>query len=593
MANLKKHPSTLFLLLGIWAHISRRRRIQVVLLLLVMLVSGGAELVSLAAVVPFLAVLSDPESLWQSQLVQDLSPRLGLSEANQLLLPVSIVFVVATALAALVRLSNLWLNGSIAAAMGSDLSCEAYQRTLYQPYDVHLQRNSAVVITSNTTQIDNTVQALGSLLRMITAAVVAAGLLAGLLLIDAKVAIAAATLFGSLYAILAITTRRELRSNSNQIAEAYSQQLKALQEGLGAIRDVLLDGSQHTFLKIYGKADRPLRQLLAKNVFLGAFPRYALEAVGMIAIALLGGLVVFERGSAAAAIPLLGTLALGAQRLLPALQQIYNGWTILKSSSAAMESVLAMLNQPLQHQAIVAKPLALTESICLQKVHFRYAPDQLEVLQGIDLEIQRGERIGLIGETGSGKSTTIDLLMGLLAPTAGRVLVDGMDLHDRLHPDRLIAWRAAIAHVPQSIYLTDSSIAENIAFGVPSQEIDYDLVMNVANQAQISSFIETSLEGYKTVVGERGICLSGGQRQRIGIARALYKQSSILVLDEATSALDMETEEQVMAAVESLSDELTIIMIAHRLSTVERCDRVIRIDQGVVLHDGPFNELLA
>jgi ABC-type multidrug transport system fused ATPase/permease subunit len=580
-------PSTRTLLLGIWGHLSRRRRIQLGLLLVVMLASAGAELVSLGAVLPFLAALSDPEQVWQQPLVQSLAGRVGLTAASQLLLPTTLVFVAAAILAALVRLANLWLNGRLAAAVGSDLSCEAYRHTLYQPYGVHLQRNSAAVITGTTTQIGRTVAALTALLQLVTAALVSVGLLAGLLLIDWAVALGATALFCSVYGLLWITSRKELQRNSQRIAAAAKQQIKSLQEGLGAIRDVLLDGNQGTYVAIYRQADRSQRQLQAKNQFLGAFPRYTIEAVGIVAIALLGVLLVLQQGSGGAVIPLLGTLALGAQRLLPALQQVYAGWSSLKGFNADLAGVLAMLNQPLPAQLRVAEPLPLREGIRLVGVHFRYGPEQPEVLQGLDLDICRGERIALIGSTGSGKSTTVDLLMGLLAPSAGRVLVDGMDLHDPAHPQLMAAWRAAIAHVPQSVYLADSSIAENIAFGVPRQQIDLVRVQQAADQAQIASFIEASPEGYGSFVGERGIRLSGGQRQRIGIARALYKQARVLVFDEATSALDTGTEEAVMGAVERLSKELTIVLIAHRLSTVQRCDRVIRLAQGAVSADGP------
>ena len=545
-----------------------------------MLASGGAELVSLGAVLPFLAVLSDPERLWQQPLAQALAAWLGFTEASELLLLVTLAFAAAAVLAALIRLTNLWLNGRLAAAVGSDLSCEAYRRTLYQPYGVHVQRNSAEVIMGTTTQIGQTVAALNALLQIFTSAVVAAGLLTGLLVIDAPVALAATALFGIFYGFLAITARRELRRNGQKIAEALSLQLKALQEGLGAIRDVLLDGSQPTYLQIYQQADRPQRQLQAKNVFLSAFPRYAFEALGIVAIALLGGLLLLQRGSGAAVIPLLGALALGAQRLLPALQQIYSGWASLKGYNAGIQAVLAMLKQPLPPQVQVADPLQLREGICFAGVHFRYGPEHPEVLRGLELEIRCGERIGLIGSTGSGKSTTVDLLMGLLTPTDGRLLVDGADLHDPAHPERLAAWRAAIAHVPQNIYLADNSIAENIAFGVPKEQIDLARVKQAAAQAQIASFIEASSEGYATFVGERGIRLSGGQRQRIGIARALYKQACVLVLDEATSALDNDTEATVMKSVEDLSRSLTVVMIAHRLSTLERCDRVIQLKHG-------------
>jgi len=368
-------PFTRTLLLGIWSHLSRRRRIQLGLLLVVMLASGGAELVSLGAVLPFLAVLSDPERLWHQPLVKALAGRVGFSQASDLLLPATLAFAAAAVFAALIRLTNLWLNGRLAAAVGSDLSCEAYRRTLFQPYGVHVQRNSATVITGTTTQIGQAVAALNALLQLITSAVVAAGLLTGLLVIDAPVALAAAALFGSAYVVLAITARRELRRNGQKIAEASRQQLKALQEGLGAIRDVLLDGSQPTYLKNYSQADRPQRQLQAKNIFLGSFPRYALEALGMVALALLGGLLVWQRGSGVAVIPLLGALALGAQRLLPALQQIYSGWAALKGYNAAIQAVLAMLNQPLPPQVRVAEPLPLREGIRLAAVRFRYAPE--------------------------------------------------------------------------------------------------------------------------------------------------------------------------------------------------------------------------
>ena len=583
LLSIQNQPhSTRALLLGLWTHLSGRRRFQLAILLAVMLLSGGAELGSLGAVLPFLAVLSDPEGLWQQPLIQLLANRVGFTQASQLLLPATLMFAVAAVLSAVIRLTNLWLNGRLAAAIGADLSCEAYRRTLYQPYGVHIRRNSASVITTVTNQINYTVAAINAFLQLVTSFLVAAGLLTGLLLIDATVAMAAAAIFGSAYVVLAIATRRELRRNGDKIAEAAKYHLKALQEGLGAIRDVLLDGSQPIYLKIYQQADRPQRRLIAKNAFLSTFPRYALEALGMVAIAFVGGMLVLQRGSGAALIPLLGVLALGAQRMLPALQQIYSSWATLKGHNSAIKSVLSMLEQRLPPIVDVDDQILFRECIKFEKIYFSYDSDKPVVLNGIDMEIRCGERIGLVGSTGSGKSTTVDLLMGLLAPTAGRLLIDGMDLYDPDHPERLTSWRASIAHVPQSIYLADSSIAENIAFGVPRQKIDLLRVKQAAMQAQIASFIESSSEGYDSFVGERGICLSGGQRQRIGIARALYKRSRVLVLDEATSALDTTTENSVMAAFEDLSSSITVIMIAHRLSTIAGCDRVIELSNGSI-----------
>jgi ATP-binding cassette subfamily B protein len=270
-------------------------------------------------------------------------------------------------------------------------------------------------------------------------------------------------------------------------------------------------------------------------------------------------------------------------------QKVYEGWAQSRSAKDSLANVLALLAQPLPAEALLPppQPMVVRQSIRLQGVRFRYGPELPEVLLGLDLEIRRGERIGLIGSTGSGKSTLVDLLMGLLEPTGGRILVDGADLHDLQNPGRLAAWRSAIAHVPQS------SIAENIAFGVPRDQIDLSRVRQAAEQAQIAGFIESSPKGYGAFVGERGIRLSGGQRQRIGIARALYKQAQVIVLDEATAALDNATEHAVMEAVEGLSRALTIVMIAHRLTTVAHCDRVIRLQQGCIAAEGPPQLVLA
>lgn len=585
--------STRALLFGLWGHLSIRCRLQLAVLLLVMLASGLAELVALGAVLPFLAVLSNPQQLWQQPLIQILALRLGYTQPQQLVLPATAAFALAAVLAALIRLLNLWLSGRLAAALGSDLSCEAYRRTLYQPYQVHVQRNSSSLITALTNHVALTVLALNAVLQIVSSCVVVAGLLIGLLLIDWLVALSTAGLFGIAYGLVAIGSRRQLHQNSGRIAVAINQRVKALQEGLGAIRDVLLDGTQATYLELYRRADRPQRQLESNNSFLSMFPRYALEALGLVSIALLGGLLVLQRGSGAPVIPLLGALALGAQRLLPALQQIYGGWANLKSWSASLAAVIELLEQPLPRLQAVTKPLPLQQSLRLQAVRFRYAPELPEVLQGLDLEIRPGERIGLIGSTGSGKSTLVDLLMGLLVPSGGRLLVDGVDLHDPAHAERLAGWRAAVAHVPQSIFLADTTMAENIAFGVPSKAIDLARVKQAAVQAQIAGFIESSPEGYASFVGERGIRLSGGQRQRIGIARALYKGANVLVLDEATSALDTATEQAVVEAVEGLSQTLTIVMIAHRLSTVERCDQVICLENGQIAAQGPPSQVLA
>ncbi|QNI95449.1 ABC transporter type 1/ ATPase component [Synechococcus sp. A15-127] len=581
-------PSLRQLLRQLWGYLGRRRRWQLWMLLLVMLASSAAEVLSLAAVLPFLAVLANPEGLWNQSLVQQWGPKLGIASAEELLLPITLAFSVASLLAGTIRLLTLWLNGRLAAAIGSDLSCEAYRRTLYQPYAVHLARNSSQLIASISTDVIRVTNAvLNPLLLLLSSGLIAASLVATLLAIDWGIALGTGLVVALVYAAAMASSQVPLQRLARQQVFLNQRLIQTLQEGLGAIRDVLLNGYQGFYETHYRLADKPLRRATADAIFLSTYPRLVLEPAGMALIAVAGYVLVSQQG-VSRALPLLGALALGAQRLLPMAQKVYEGWAQSRAAKDSLASVMQLLDQPLPADSslLLHVPLTLTNGIRLKDVHFRYGPDLPEVLKGLHLEIRQGERIGLIGSTGSGKSTTLDLLMGLLQPTAGRILVNGDDLHDPSHPERLDAWRAAIAHVPQSIYLTDTSFAENIAFGLPLNQIDHAQVRRAAQQAQIATFIESSPQGYNSFVGERGIRLSGGQRQRIGIARALYKQAQILVFDEATSALDTSTEQAVMEAIEGLSRNLTIVMIAHRLCTVRRCDRIIRLDQGLVQSDG-------
>jgi ABC-type multidrug transport system fused ATPase/permease subunit len=569
------HPPLPALLRRLWAHLPGKRRFQLVAVLGSMLASGFAEIVSLAAVVPFLTVLADPERLWSRPWVRAAAEARGLTEPSQLLLPVTMLFVVAAVASGLIRLVNLWLSGRVAAGTGSDLSQEAYRRTLYQPYAVHVARNSATITTAVISHVDGLIYGvLNPLLLICVNVAVIAAIALGLVLIDPWVAFLTVLAFGGAYLAITLATKASLTTNSREQAASNKALVQNVQEGLGAIRDVLLDHSQPYYLARYRDADWAIRQLRARAELLGGFPRFVIEAAGMAGVAALAYVLVTRSGGIAAALPVLGALALGAQRLLPALQQTYMSFSLLQNHVAGFQIVLDLLDQPApEADRPRAAPAAFTESIALDDCSFRYQPELPLVLRDVSLEIKRGERVALVGPTGSGKSTLADILMGLLAPTSGRLLIDGREVDSE-------AWQANIAHVPQSIFLADASIAENIALGIPAAEVDQGRLEAAAAQAQIAEFIESLPKGYATTVGERGVRLSGGQRQRIGIARALYKQAPVLVFDEATSALDDATEKALMDTLAGLSRDLTIIMIAHRLSTTSYCDRVITVSAG-------------
>ena len=314
--------------------------------------------------------------------------------------------------------------------------------------------------------------------------------------------------------------------------------------------------------------------------------------MGIVLIALLGGTLVLQRGSGSSVIPLLGALALGSQRMLPALQQIYSSWAALRSCNDSMNWVLTMIKQPIPNTLRKAPPLPFKSSLDFKDVSFSYTPNGKLVLSDISFSITPGQRVGLIGTTGSGKSTLIDILMGLLEPSKGFLFVDSQDINSSKNTNLVSSWRENIAHVPQHIYLADSSIAQNIALGVPSNQIDMNRVLIASKQAQLLDFIDNSVDGFNTFVGESGIRLSGGQRQRIGIARALYKKAKVLVLDEATSALDVNTEDSVMKAISCLQQDLTIIIINIGCQQLGIGDRVIRLEGGSIVSDGPPHSVL-
>jgi ABC-type multidrug transport system fused ATPase/permease subunit len=578
------------LLARLWRHVGRRRQRQFVLVMGLMLLSAFAEVFSLGAVLPFLGILVAPDKVFNHAVVADFARSWGIVSSDQLLLPLTIVFAAAALIAGAIRLLLLWVSTRLAFAAGADFSIDVYRRTLYQAYPVHVARNSSEVISGITNKVADTVSVLNQFLLLISSIVLLVAITASLLVIDPVVAALATAGFGASYGLITWMSRRRLQRNSQRIAHEQTQMIKALQEGLGGIRDVLLDGTQPLYCDNYRRADQPLRRALGANTFIAASPRFAMEAMGMVLIAALAYGLSRQPAGVATALPVLGTLALGALRLLPALQQSYSAWAIIMGCQSSLAKTVELLDQPLPPELLqpAPAPLDFQDAIRFNGVRFRYSNDSPWVLDDVNFTIRKGSRVGFVGSTGSGKSTTLDLIMGLLIPTEGELLVDGKPVTG----DRVRAWQRTIAHVPQSIFLADTTVAENIALGVPRESIDLERLKRAAHQAQIAEFIESRPEGYNASVGERGIRLSGGQRQRIGIARALYKQASVLVFDEATSALDNATEQSVMDAIDRLNRDLTILLIAHRLTTVRRCDIIVELEHGRMVAQGTFEQLL-
>lgn len=590
MAN---NASLISMLIALWHKLHRKRKKQFVGIALLMVLASISEVISIGIIFPFLAMLTAPEKIMDYSSIQTAVNFFNINTSSQILFVAMLLFVVSVVFAGIIRLTLLYVNTRFSYAVGADLSLDVYRRALYQPYSTHISQNSSEVINAIN---GKTAMIIGSILvpviTLLSASILFIGIFFAVIVINALVALALVIFFGFIYYLILRFTKKSLYQNSECIAQESSQVIKSLQEGLGGIRDVLLDGTQEIYCKIYQRADLPLRLAQGNNSFISASPRFLIEMIGMILVAFAAFYLTKNGGEngGALVIPVLGALALAAQRVLPVLQQGYSSLAIMRGAKASLGDVLLMLDKPLPN--ILDKPaselITFKKNITLENVGFGYNKDCPFILRNINIEILKGQRVGFIGTTGAGKSTLLDIVMGLLSPTEGVLAVDGQSIDEK----NIRSWQRHIAHVPQSIYLADSTIAENIAFGVPSDDIDYDKVVLAASQAQISNVIESWPLQYKTKIGERGIRLSGGQRQRIGIARALYKQANVIIFDEATSSLDGDTEKTVMDAVDGLNKDLTVLIIAHRLTTLKNCDLIIELGNGTIKKVGRYSNIV-
>ena len=579
------------MLLRLWNHLSKRRQKQFIWMQIFIVVASFFEMASLGAVVPFLGVLSEPEPVFQNEYLQPFIKFFGITEANQLALPMTVLFVSLVLLSAIIRLILLWTLTRLSQLAGADLSINIYRHTLYQDYSVHVSRNSSEVINGIITKTQTVSKGVfGPILNLISTSVTIIGIIAVLLLINVTVTLTAFIGFGSLYLIVMYLTRRNLRENSQHIAEKSDLMVKSLQEGLEGIREVLINNNQQFYTELYRSSDLQMRRASWRNEMIYSSPRFGMEGVGISIVAIFAYSATLNLGGIDQFLPILGAFVLGAQKLLPAIQKAYASYCRVKGSKYSLQDVITLLDQPLpvfdNEQSLAYFPYE--NSIELKNLSFRYSEESPWILKNINLEIPKGSVVGVVGTTGCGKSTLLDLIMGLLPPSKGEVKVDNVSL--KAHNKR--SWQAHISNVPQHIYLSDGTIEENIAFGLPSDEIDHERVLEAAKKAQLSDLIENWGKGYQTLVGERGTRLSGGQRQRVGLARAFYKQTDVLILDEATSALDDETELAVMDSIENFDEELTVVIIAHRITTLKSCDMIIKLNSDYTMQILSYEELM-
>lgn len=559
--------------LALYRLLSPARRRQFLLTLGLMLLGAAAEMVTIGAALPFLALVAEPGSALVPPRLLDFLTAIGGSAV----VGAALLLIAAALVSATVRLALTWGSQRFVMAAGHDMAAAVFGRMLRQPYSEQVRRNSSQTLAAVEKVQGVVFGLLQPAMQGLIGAFIALCVFALLLRIDARAAGFAAAAVVLVYVGVSLLVRPRLRRNSEALAGTMVERTRTVQEGLGGIRDIILDRSEPLFEAKFSALDRRYRRAQAATQFVAGAPRFVVEAAGLVAIALVTLAMSLEPGGVVKAIPVLGALALGAQRLLPLIQQAYYGWSLASGNLHAFRDVIAMMEAPVPPPQPEAPPLPFERELAFERVGFHY-PEGRFGLEEVSFRIRPGEHVGIAGATGGGKSTLLDLLMGLLEPDEGAILVDGRPLDAATRP----AWQAGLAHVPQSIYLADDTIAANIAFPRRPEAMDGEALETAIRAAQLEAFLAGLPEGLDTHVGERGVRLSGGQRQRIGLARALCRRPRLLILDEATSALDEATERAVLDALHGLRSDMTLVTVAHRATTLAACDRLIRVEGGRV-----------
>ncbi len=583
-------------LISLLTPVQRRRLLRLQFLVMIM---SFAEIAGIASIAPFMAIVSDMSRLEGTGKLAQIYSASGFSTPSDFLFWMGLAVLAVLVCGGVFSMVTTWRLLVYGQAVGEQISSRLFRYYLGQPWLFHATHSSSLLHKQITQEASRVTSGIIQPLMQLNAKFVLASLMSlAIFIYNPLVALAGLLIFGSAYVVLYRFVRKRLTRNGKEISAVQSERFKLLSEGFGGIKDVLLLGRQGLYVDRFEKANKRYTRSLAGNQAMSQVPRYAMELVAFGSVILLVlYLLKVNDGNFGEVVPVLAVYALAGMKLLPAFQQMYSSFSQIKGSMASFEAIRTPLRES-YHQALqeenrtvsapVAEKLPVKHGVRLKEVQFSYPGKQTPALQGLDLYIPARKMVGLVGASGSGKSTTIDLLLGLIASDSGTLLVDDVAVAQ----ENVRAWQNSIGFVPQSIFLADCSIRENIAFGLASKQIDNDKIARAVRLAHLEELVATLPEGLETRVGERGVQLSGGQRQRIGIARALYEDAEVLVLDEATSALDGLTEKMIMDAINDFSGQKTIIMIAHRLATVKQCDVIYFMSEGRVVDQGTFEELL-
>ncbi len=580
----------------ILAIIQPEERKRMLWLLLAILVMGLLETTGIASIMPFLAVLSNPDTIDTNRLLSQVYDMTAASNHTQFLfilgMGVLLVLIISNSFSAFTN----WLLLRFIYFQGHELSCRLFQHYLARPYSFFLDHNSSDLMKNIITEVHRVVVGvLIPTMQIVTRIVIAFCILGLLVLMDPLLSLIVFVICGGSYVGVFLLSKKKLTARGKITTTTQAERFKLANEAFGGIKDLKLLNRESYYLDRYAAPSHDFASSEATAQAITILPKYALETIvfgGMMVIMLY---LIEVKQDFSHVIPVLGIYAFAGYRLMPAFNQIFQGTSLIRYHSAALDVIHdhifaeKITEQKTDNNEKTDDFLPISKRISLENISFTYPGSNSQTIKNVNLVIEVNTTVGIVGTTGSGKTTLIDIILGLLQPDAGVFLVDDT----LINKHNIKGWKKNIGYVPQQIYLADDTVTRNIAFGIPDDEIDMSAVTRAATIANIHSFVAQELPtGYDTNLGERGVRLSGGQRQRIGIARALYGDPCVLVLDEATSALDGVTENAVMEAIQNLAGRKTIIMIAHRITTVQECDRIYVMDRGQVIASGKYNELL-
>jgi len=580
--------------------LDKRERWLTVLVFSFMILVSFIETLGVASIMPFMAVLSNPDIVNTNQYLSAIYAYFEFDSSKSFLYFLGVVFLVVVVGSLLLKAVAFWTQAKFSHSRNHSWSCRLINNYIKQEYDWFLSKHSSALGASVLHEINKLVHGvLFPSMQLVSNILVVLFLMGLMILADPMIALISGSVLGFSYILLFISVRRHIQKIGVESRDANRERFKVAQEAFGGVKDVKVAGLENVYVEKYRKPSLEMNRRDIKIKLLGELPSFLMQAIILGGVMLMLLYLLSSRGGLQQALPIFSLFAFAGYRLMPALQQVYRNLSEIRYNIVVLDTLYSdlrfMYDSSEKESDINASNVkieilkTINKHLNLNDVCYSYPGADNYSLQNINLKIDARTTVGLVGPTGSGKTTLVDLILGLLYPDKGNILIDDVELKS----STVNSWKKLLGYVPQQIYLSDDSIASNIAFGIPLELIDKSKVIEAAKAANLHEFVVNDLpDQYETLIGERGVRLSGGQRQRIGIARALYRNPEILILDEATSALDNLTEEAVMDAVHNLGNKKTIILIAHRLSTVQECDVIYYLDKGKITASGTYKELL-